>query len=77
MRSVNFPRLSYCLGKSLSNFFLLLVVWAVVMIGTLGMVVFRFPGETISIGQFLTPFLVLLPGLVLIAAIAFFVRHYL
>ena len=72
MRSVTFPRLSYCFGKFLSNFLLLLVIWAVVMLGTLGMVVVRFPGETISLGQFLSPFLVLLPGLVLIAAVALF-----
>ncbi|WP_261806948.1 hypothetical protein [Lapidilactobacillus luobeiensis] len=72
MRSVTFPRLSYCFGKFLSNFLLLLVIWTVVMLGTLGMVVVRFPGETISLGQFLSPFLVLLPGLVLIAAVALF-----
>ncbi len=70
LSTIPFHRLRYVYGKYLANFTILLFFWLTTMFATLGMQAIRFPGKEPSISQFMSPFLVLLPGMAFIAFFA-------
>lgn len=61
-------RFRYVFGKLLAGFLLLLMFLGVVMCGSLLTILMRFHGQLISVWAFVSPFLVLVPGLLLVAA---------
>ena len=66
----SFHRFRYVFGKFTANCLLLVSLWLTVVIGTFFMSILRFPGQWLSMYQFLSPFLVLLPGILLLSALA-------
>lgn len=67
-------RITYFFGKLISNFFLLSVLFAAVVLGACIMLLIQYPGQLISPYDFFTPFFCVLPGLVFISALALFME---
>ena len=63
-------RISYCMGKFLSDLGILLCILAAVTASSFVMVIIKFPHDRLSFYSFLTPFLAVLPGLVFCASIS-------
>lgn len=72
METMQFSKFKYILGKFLSGCLLIFGLLCIVMIGTFGMILIRFSGRSISLGQFFNPFLVMVPGIILIAILSLF-----
>ena len=63
-------RTAYLFGKLVSNCFLLLILWIVLILGALIMSVIKFPNNTISVKMLVIVFLGMLPNILFCAAIA-------
>lgn len=63
-------KLTYMLGKFLSNVFLLLCFLLIIMAGALLMMAVHFPGQYCSLYAFITPFLAVIPGLFFVSALS-------
>ncbi|WP_430612490.1 ABC transporter permease subunit [Enterococcus sp. DIV0876] len=61
-------RFRYVFGKLLAGFILLLILLTIVMCGSLFTMLFRFHGELIDLWTFVSPFIPLVPGLLLVTA---------
>lgn len=72
--TLHFARLRYGLAKFFSNCLILLIMWALTVAATALMILIRFPGQGVRLATFFSPFLALLPSVILIAAIALLVE---
>lgn len=72
MSTIQFSKVKYILGKLLSACLLMLSLLIFIIIGSFAMILLRFPGQNFSWQQFLMPFLLMIPGIVLIAILAIF-----
>lgn len=61
-------RFRYVFGKLIAGFILLLLLLGIVMCGSLIMILITFRGEPFSIWAFISPFLILVPGLLFVSA---------
>lgn len=69
-----FSRLKYVFSKFGANILLLLSLLGATILGTILMILLRFPSQGINLWTFFSAFLMLFPGIVLIAALAIFLE---
>jgi hypothetical protein len=72
--TTQFSRVKYAFSKFIVNILLLLCLLGATIIGTLLMLILRFPGQGINLWVLISSYLMLIPGIVLIAAFAVFVE---
>lgn len=70
VRASGVKRIIYMFGKYISSLLLLLLLMVIEMSGTLLMTIVRFPGQHISAWSFFSPFFALIPGFLIICALA-------
>ncbi|EEI70990.1 ABC transporter permease [Lentilactobacillus hilgardii] len=70
--TTKFSKLNYIMGKFLSNLCLMLIFWLIILIFSLIGTLLKFGQTTFNLGQFLMPFLILLPGLIFVSALTIF-----
>lgn len=70
--TTKFSKLNYIMGKFLSNLCLMLIFWLIILIFSLIGTLLKFGQTTFNPGQFLMPFLILLPGLIFVSALTIF-----
>lgn len=63
-------RFCIVLGKFLSNCILLFAITGIVAVGSVAMILLRFPGQWLSFWSLISPFLAIFPGLIFTAAVA-------
>lgn len=70
MQSMNMKKGNYIIGKFLSNLVILTAMWIFVMTGAALMMPFQFPGQPLSIHDFISPFIGMYPGIIFTSAFA-------
>ncbi|MCT3033275.1 hypothetical protein [Pediococcus pentosaceus] len=72
--TTQFLRVRYAFSKFIANILLLLCLLGATIIGTLLMLLLRFPGQGINLWLLTSSYLMLIPGIILIAAFAVFIE---
>lgn len=72
--TTQFSRLRYVFSKFVVNILLLLCLLGSTIVGTLTMMVLRFPGQGINPWVVISAYLMLLPGIILVAGLAIFIE---
>lgn len=69
-QAMNMKKENYVIGKFLSNLFVLTIIWLAAVISAAVMSILKFPEQTLSLYEYISPFLGIYPGIIFASALA-------